>query len=167
MKTLIVSALGNGFLYLWKKIENFRALAMKRRIQHGKEFFLINPGFLELHSDFVVGDRVYINSNLTAMVHVPIKIGDDVMIGPNVSLFSVGHDPDLSGAESRASRIHGSILIETGVWIGGGSILLPGVTIGRNSVIGAGSLVTKSIPPDVIAGGNPCRVIRDKKSTSL
>jgi acetyltransferase-like isoleucine patch superfamily enzyme len=111
-----------------------------------------------------VGDRVYINANLTVLAHAPVRIGDDVIIAPNVSLFSVGHDPDLSGAACRHSRVHGSIEIQSGVWIGGNCIILPGVTIGENSVIGAGSVVSKSIPANVIAVGNPCRVIRQKKS---
>ena len=82
---------------------------------------------------------------------------------PNVQIYTGTHSTRLSErlvAEELCRTIAHPIKIEDGVWIGGGAILLPGVTIGRNSIIGAGSVVTRSIPPDCIAVGNPCRVIR-------
>ena len=100
------------------------------------------------------------------MAHAPVEIEDEVMIAPNVSLLAVGHDPDLSGIKARESKVYGKIVIKSGVWIGAGCIVLPGVTIGKNSVIGAGSIVTKDIPPNVIAAGNPCRPLREKSPQS-
>ncbi|CAH0218704.1 Galactoside O-acetyltransferase [Rahnella aquatilis] len=88
-----------------------------------------------------------------------MTIGNNVMIAPNVTLATAGHpiDPDIRITGQQFSL---PIVIEDNVWLGTGVIVNPGVTIGRNSVIGAGSVVTKSIPPDVVAAGVPCRVLR-------
>lgn len=110
-------------------------------------------------TQLLLGDRVFVNFGLIALDVGLITIGDDVKIGPNVQLLTPTHpiDPVTRQANLEAAD---PITIEANVWIGGGAILLPGVTIGENSVIGAGSVVAKSIPPNVIAVGNPCRVIR-------
>lgn len=161
-KKLLVKFFGKWVVWLTIQWNGMRQLAIQDQIDHGTDFCIINPKLLEIFSSFKVGDRVFINTGLTLMAHAPIEIEDEVMIAPNVSLLAVGHDPDLSGIEARESMVFGKILIKSGVWIGAGSILLPGVTIGENSVIGAGSIVTKDIPPNVIAVGNPCRPIRSK-----
>ena len=89
-----------------------------------------------------------------------IYIGDYVMIGPNVTIATAGHpiDPDL---RQRVAQFNIPVRIGNNVWIGANSVILPGVTIGDNSVIGAGSIVTKDIPANVVAVGNPCRVLRE------
>jgi acetyltransferase-like isoleucine patch superfamily enzyme len=162
MKSLFVCVLGEILDFLWLKVNNLRALFLKRRIKHGKNFFLGHPGYLDFHGNFIVGDDVFINANLTALIYEDIKIESQVMIGPNVSLITSGHDPKLCGLDARNSRSLGPIAIGFGAWIGAGTIILPNVEIGKNSVIGAGSVVTRDIPPNVIAAGNPCRVIREK-----
>jgi acetyltransferase-like isoleucine patch superfamily enzyme len=166
MKSLLVRILGAGLDFLWLKVNNLRALFLKRRIHHGKNFFLGHPNYLDFHGNFIVGDDVFINAHLTALIYDDIKIGSEVMFGPNVSLITSGHDPSLHGVEARNSRVLGPITIGFGAWIGAGTIILPNVEIGEKSVIGAGSVVTRNIPPNVIAAGNPCRVIREKTGSA-
>lgn len=99
------------------------------------------------------------NYNLTALDVAPITIGSHVQIGPNVQLLTPTHplDPALRREKLEAAE---SIVIGDNVWLGGGVIVLPGVTIGENSVIGAGAVVTRDVPANVVAVGNPARVIR-------
>lgn len=106
-----------------------------------------------------VGENFFANDNLTILDVGKVTIGKNVMIAPNVSIYTAGHPvhPD-----SRNSGYEYGIPITIGdnVWIGGSVVILPGVTIGNNAVIGAGSVVTKDIPDNAIAAGSPCKVIR-------
>lgn len=105
-----------------------------------------------------VGKSFYANFDCVFLDVNPITIGDHVMLGPAVHLYTAGHptDPDVR----RTYREFGKpITIGDAVWIGGGAIICPGVTIGEGAVIGAGSVVTKDIPARVVAAGNPCRVL--------
>jgi maltose O-acetyltransferase len=106
-----------------------------------------------------VGARTFVNYGLVALDVAPIEIGDDVQIGPNVQLLTPTHpiDPDTRRAKWEAAE---PIAIEANVWLGGGVIVLAGVTIGENTVVGAGSIVTKDLAPNVVAAGNPARVVR-------
>jgi maltose O-acetyltransferase len=106
-----------------------------------------------------VGARTFVNYGLVALDVASIAIGDDVQIGPNVQLLTPTHplEPDARRAKWEAAE---PIAIEGNVWLGGGVIVLPGVTIGENTVVGAGSIVTKDLPPNVVAAGNPARVVR-------
>ena len=106
------------------------------------------------------GDNVYANFNLTLVDDTDIYVGDKVMFGPNVTVATAGHpiDPEL---RYQAMQYNIPVHIGNNVWIGANAVVLPGVTIGDNSVIGAGSVVTKDIPANVIAVGNPCRVLRE------
>lgn len=107
-----------------------------------------------------VGENFFANYNLTILDVGKVTIGDNAQIAPNVSIYTAGHPihPD-----SRNSGYEYGIPVTIGnnVWIGGNTVILPGVTIGDNVVIGAGSVVTKNIPANMIAAGNPCRVIRE------
>lgn len=109
------------------------------------------------HTHF--GKNVYANFNLTLVDDTDIFIGDSVLFGPNVTLVTAGHpvEPEL---RRRVFQYNVPVHIGKNVWIGAGVIVLPGVTIGENSVIGAGAVVTKDVPADVVAFGNPCRVVR-------
>ena len=106
-----------------------------------------------------VGENFFANFNTVILDVAKVTIGNNVMFAPNVSIYTAGHPvhPD-----SRNSGYEYGIPVTIGdnVWIGGSSTVLPGVTIGNNVVIGAGSVVTKDVPDNVIAAGNPCRVIR-------
>ena len=106
------------------------------------------------------GNNVYANFNLTLVDDTDIFVGDNVMFGPNVIISTAGHpvDPPL---REKVAQFNIPVRIGKNVWIGAGAIVLPGVTIGDHSVIGAGSVVTKDIPPNVVAVGNPCRVLRE------
>ena len=106
------------------------------------------------------GNRVYANYNLMLVDDGEIYVGDDVMMGPNVILCTATHPVH---ADLRRAQVQYNLPVRVGkgVWIGGGSIVLPGVTIGEDSVIGAGSVVTHDIPAHVVAVGSPCRVLRE------
>ena len=109
------------------------------------------------HTHF--GKNVYANFNLTLVDDTDIFVGDSVMFGPNVTVATAGHpiDPAL---RLKVGQFNIPVHIGNNVWIGANSVILPGITIGDNSVIGAGSIVTKDIPENVVAVGNPCRVLR-------
>lgn len=106
------------------------------------------------------GNGCYANFNLTLVDDGPITIGNDVMLAPNVVITTTGHPikPDLRRVHAQYSL---PVVIEDDVWVGAGAIILPGVTIGKNSVIGAGSVVTKDIPANSVALGTPCAVVRE------
>lgn len=105
------------------------------------------------------GKNVYANFNLTMVDDTHIYVGDYTMFGPNVTVATAGH-PILPELREQAYQYNAPVRIGKNCWIGAGALILPGVTIGDNSVIGAGSVVTKDIPSNVVAVGNPCRVLR-------
>ena len=106
-----------------------------------------------------IGSGTFANYGLVALDVATIEIGDDVQIGPNVQLLTPTHPVE---AEPRRAKWEAAEPISIGdnVWLGGGVIVLPGITIGRKTVVGAGSVVTKPLPSDVVAVGNPARVVR-------
>lgn len=110
------------------------------------------------HTHF--GNNVYANFNLTLVDDTDIYVGDGVLFGPNVVVAVAGHpvDPDL---RRKVAQFNLPVHIGNNVWIGAGAIILPGIAIGDNSVIVAGSVVTKDVPANVVAVGNPCRVLRE------
>lgn len=107
-----------------------------------------------------VGNSVYANFNLTLVDDGDIHIGNNTMFGPNVVITTAGH-PILPELRVRGLQFNLPVHIGSNVWIGSGAQIMPGVTIGDNSVIGAGSVVTRDIPSDVVAVGTPCRVVRE------
>jgi galactoside O-acetyltransferase len=105
------------------------------------------------------GDNVYLNFNVTLVDDTDIFIGDNVMIAPNVTITSGTH-PIHPGLRLKYAQYNLPVHIQKNVWIGANAVIMPGVTIGENSVIGAGSVVTKDVPPDAVAAGCPCKVLR-------
>lgn len=106
-----------------------------------------------------LGSQVYFNFNCVVLDVAPVSIGDRTLFGPAVQIYTASHPMD--AAERRQGVEFGKpVVIGEDVWVGGGSVICPGVSIGARSVIGAGSVVTRDIPADVFAAGNPCRVIR-------
>ena len=119
---------------------------------------LVPPFYTTGGVDIRVGRNVFINQNCTFYDLSGLDIADDVMIGPNVSLITSGHP--IEPSRRRDGVIAKPIVIERNVWIAAGATIIGGVTVGENSVVAAGSVVTKDVPPNTLVGGNPARVIR-------
>ena len=126
----------------------------------GEKFFIEPPFRCDYGYNIFWGENSYANYNLTILDCGIIKIGDNVLIGPNVNIFGAGH-PVHTDLRLKELEYGLPITIGDNVWIGGGSIINANVAIGENTVIGSGSVVTKDIPANVIAAGNPCKVIRE------
>lgn len=126
----------------------------------GEGAFIKPPLYVDYGENIHLGARSFINYNLVALDVVSITIGEDCMIGPNVQLLTPTHPVE---PQPRRDKLEAAqpITIGNNVWLGGGVIVCPGITIGDNSVIGAGSVVTKDVPANVVAVGNPARVIRE------
>ena len=120
---------------------------------------IIQPFFCDYGKHIRLGKRFFANFNFTVLDEAYVTIGDDCFIGPNVSIYTACHS---TNPIERNSRKEWALPVKIGnnVWIGGSVTILPGVTIGDNVTIGAGSVVVKDIPSNVIAVGNPCRVIK-------
>lgn len=139
-----------------------RSQMLKEMLAEVGENCYIEPPF---HSNWGgknvhLGNNVYFNFNATLVDDTHIYIGDSTLIGPNVTLATAGH-PILPELREKALQFNLPIHIGKNCWLGAGVIVLPGVTIGDNTVIGAGSVVTKDIPSNVVAVGNPCKVLRE------
>ena len=132
----------------------------------GVKPFFNQPFLCDYGVNIRVGDRFFANFNFTELDEAYVTIGDDVFIGPNVSLYTACHSTDPVERNTRREWAE-PITIGNNVWIGGSVTVLPGVTIGDNCTIGAGSVVTKDIPANSIAVGNPCRVIKKVGQESL
>lgn len=126
----------------------------------GREVHIEAPFHCDYGYNIEVGDNFFANYNLIILDVGKVRIGKNAQIAPNVAIYTAGHPIH---PESRNSGYEYGISVTIGdnVWIGGNAVIMPGVTIGDNVVIGAGSVVTKDIPANVIAAGNPCRVIRE------
>ena len=124
----------------------------------GDEVWMQPPFFCDYGTNIFLGHRVFFNFNCVVLDVCAVRIGDFTLLGPAVQIYTATHPLE---AELRRTREFAKpVTIGADVWVGGGAIILPGVTIGSRSVIGAGSVVTRDIPDDVFAAGNPCRVIR-------
>ena len=106
------------------------------------------------------GNQIYVNYNLTCVDDTHIYIGDYTMLGPNVTIATAGH-PILPELRQKGLQYNMPVHIGKNCWVGAGVIIMPGITIGDNVVIGAGSVVTKDIPSNMVAVGNPCRIMRE------
>ena len=126
----------------------------------GKGCWIEPPLYVNWGSRITLGDHVYANTGLTVIDDTFVTIGSHVMLGPRVTISAASHpvDPEL---RRQAYQYDLPVVLEENVWVGAGVTILPGVTIGKNSVIGAGSVVDRDIPPDVVAAGVPCRVLRE------
>lgn len=133
---------------------------LKKIIGRMKENICIEPNFwCDYGYNIKVGENFYANHNLVILDCAKVEFGDNVFIGPNCSFYTAGHPLDV---QQRNEGLEYALPIKVGdnVWLGGNVVVLPGVSIGNNSVIGAGSVVTKDIPDNVVAVGNPCRVVK-------
>src|ERR1700756_2762665 len=123
-----------------------------------KSFLLIPPFFTAGGDEIRVGNNVFINQNCTFYDLGGLDIADDVMIGPNVSIITASHP--LEPARRRTATIGKPIVLERNVWIAAGATIVGGVTVGENSVVAAGSVVTRDVRPNTLVGGNPAKVVR-------
>jgi len=128
--------------------------------QIGQNSIIEPPFYCSYGQNIYIGDHVYLNVLCTILDCNEVHIGHNVMIGPGVQIYTAAHllqaEPRIQGWE-----VAKPIVIEENVWLGGGAILLPGVRIGRNAVVGAGAVVPKSVPANTVVAGNPARVIRE------
>lgn len=124
----------------------------------GDDAWVQPPFFCDYGSNIRLGRKCYFNFNCVVLDVCPVTVGDHTLFGPAVQIYTASHPLD---AELRRTQEFGKpVVIGSDVWVGGGAIILPGVTVGSRSVIGAGSVVTRDVPEGVLAAGNPCRVIR-------
>lgn len=138
----------------------------------GKNLWITAPFYVDYGNNIYFGDNCEVNMNCTFLDDNRIVIGDYALIAPNVQIYTAFHptnpydrfgEPGEDGSFAFCRTQTAPVIIGDRVWIGGGAIIMPGVTIGNDVVIGAGSVVTKDIPDHVIAYGSPCRVVRENK----
>jgi maltose O-acetyltransferase len=125
----------------------------------GESVWMQPPFFCDYGSNILLGERVFFNFNCVVLDVCRVEIGDFTLFGPAVQIYTATHP--MNAELRRKQEFAKPIKIGSDVWVGGGAIFCPGVTIGSKSVIGAGSVVTRDIPDGVFAAGNPCRVIRE------
>ena len=153
---------------LWE-FNQLKPSDIEKKQKYMKEFFAEcgDNCYIELpfHANFGghhvhFGNGIYANSNLTLVDDGHIYVGDKVMFGPNVTVATANHpiDPEL---RAKGLQYNKDVYIGENTWIGAGVIIVPGVKIGKNVVIGAGAIVTKDLPDNVVAVGNPCKVLRE------
>ena len=118
------------------------------------------PFFCSYGRNTHLGDHVYLNFSCVILDNNEVRIGHHVMIGPFVQIYTAAH-PLEAGARNRGWEVAKPVVIEDGAWVGGGAILLPGVRVGRNAVVGAGAVVARDVPANAVVAGNPAKVIRE------
>ncbi|MBS4196327.1 sugar O-acetyltransferase [Lederbergia citri] len=126
----------------------------------GKDFVIEQPMYCDYGYNIEIGDHFFSNHNLVILDEAKVTIGDYVFIGPDCGIYTAGHPLDVEQRNEGLEYAY-PITIGHNVWLGGGVKIMPGVAIGDNTVIASGSIVTKSIPSNVLAGGVPCKVIRE------
>ena len=153
-------------LYEFNMLRPSETLRMKNILKSllghtGDEYFLINQPFrCDYGKQISIGKRFFANFNFTVLDEARVTIGDDCFIGPNVSIYTACHSTDPVERNTRQEWAK-PVTIGNNVWIGGSVTILPGVSIGDNVTIGAGSVVTRNIPSNTLAVGNPCKVVKN------
>jgi maltose O-acetyltransferase len=125
----------------------------------GKNVWIEPPFFCDYGTFLELGDNVYLNANCVVLDCNWVRIGDNTKFGPAVQIYAAYHPVD-AAERIKGPEFAAAVTIGRNVWVGGGAILLHGVSVGDNTTIGAGSVVTRDIPANVLAVGNPCRVVR-------
>lgn len=126
----------------------------------GQDSTIQPPFFCSYGQHTYLGDHVYLNFLCVILDNNEVRIGDHVMVGPHVQMYTAAH-PLQAEARNRGLEVAKPIVIDDNVWIGGGAILLPGVTVGRNAVVGAGAVVSRNVPANTVVVGSPARVVRE------
>jgi maltose O-acetyltransferase len=158
-RRLRAQGLCQAYLLTSPQEQENRTVILQELLGTSEEPTIIPPFWVDYGVNITVGKAFYANFGCTLLDVAPISIGDNVKLGPGVKIFTAGHPLD---PEERNSGLEWgkAIRIADNVWVGGGAILCPGVSIGEGSTIGAGSVVTKDVPAGVVAGGNPAKIIR-------
>jgi len=149
------------------KSDDERRPLLRERLREVGDGAVIRPPF---HCDYgfniALGSGVFLNFNCVILDVVQVTIGDSTQIGPAVQIYTADHPPD---AELRRAgyEFGRPVSIGSNVWIGGGAIILPGITVGDNAIIGAGSVVTRDIPEGAIVAGNPARLMKSQRAREL
>ncbi|MCC8194504.1 MAG: sugar O-acetyltransferase, partial [Deltaproteobacteria bacterium] len=130
------------------------------------EFLIVQPFYCDYGYNIEIGERFFANANCVILDAARVVFGDNVFIGPSCGFYTAGHPLDVIRRNQGLEYAY-PIVIGNNVWIGGNAVFMPGVTVGNNTVVGAGSVVTKDIPPNVVAVGSPCRVIRELSEEEL
>lgn len=142
-----------------------RNILIKKILGTAKNNICIEPNFwCDYGYNIEVGENFYSNHNLVILDCAQVKFGDNVFIGPNCGFYTANHPLDVKQRNEGLESAH-PITVGNNVWFGGNVVVLPGVTIGDNAVIGAGSIVTKDVPANVVAVGNPCKVLKSIEQT--
>lgn len=126
----------------------------------GKEFLIEQPFYCDYGYNIEIGENFYSNHNMIILDGAKVKFGDNVFVGPNCSFYTTNHALDIKRRNEGLEQVK-PIIVENNVWLGENVIILQGITIGNNVVIGAGSIVTKDIPDNCLAVGNPARIIKE------
>ena len=142
-----------------KELEKREEIIRKLFRKTGEEFHIESPFYCDYGFNITIGENFYSNHNLVILDGAEVIFGDNVFIGPNVGIYTAGHPIDVE-LRNKGIEYAKTIKIGNNVWIGGNVCIMPGVTIGDNVTIGAGSVVTKNIPSNVTAFGNPCKVYK-------
>ena len=132
----------------------------RRRMHLSGHIRLRRPLFIQHPENIHLGKNVAINRNCTFLAHGDISVGENTMIGPNVTILTVDHDYRVEGIETHTAHKISPVVIGRNVWIGANAVILPGVTIGDSAVVAAGSVVTADVAENSIVGGNPARFIK-------
>lgn len=162
---------GRDFCFRYNNIspierENRKEMINQFFCKTGEEFSIQSPFYCDFGFNISIGENFFSNYNLVILDVAPVTIGDNVLFGPNVSLYTAGH-PIHPISRNSGYEYGIPITIRDNVWLGGNVVVTPGVTIGENSVVAAGSVVVKDIPANVVAVGNPCKVIREIRDEEI
>jgi maltose O-acetyltransferase len=125
----------------------------------GDDVWMQPPFFCDYGFNILLGRKCFFNFNCVVLDVCLVRVGDYTLFGPAVQIYTATHP--IEAEERRTSEFGKPVEIGSDVWVGGGAIICPGVTVGSRTIIGAGSVVTRDIPSDVFAAGNPCRVVRE------
>ncbi|MBN2044955.1 MAG: sugar O-acetyltransferase [Anaerolineales bacterium] len=128
--------------------------------QVGTNAMIEPPFYCSYGQHTYLGNNAYLNAMCAIVDNNEVRIGNHVMVGPHVQIYTAAHDLQAQ-PRNEGWEVAKAIVIADNVWIGGGAILLPGVTVGLNAVVGAGAVVTKDVPPNTVVAGNPARAIRE------
>jgi maltose O-acetyltransferase len=153
-------------LYNVTEAEPERQLILRQLLgEIGQDSIIEPPFYCSYGQNIHIGDHVFLNVLCTILDTNRVRIGHHVMIGPAVQIYTAAHLLEAEG-RNQGLEVGKPIEIEDNVWIGGGALLLPGVRIGRNAVVGAGAVVSRDVPPSTVVAGNPARVLREIKQQS-